>query len=469
MEIKLTFLGAAQNVTGSCYLLEADDYKILIDCGLYQEREFKDRNFEPFFILPKEIDAIILTHAHLDHCGRIPLLVQKGFKGKIYSTSATLDIAKIVLVDSAKIQKEDARYKRKRHEKEGRKSPFPIVPLYTKEDVEKTLPLFNSVKYGLDNKISENLTIKYHEAGHILGSASVEIAINQNGDIKKILFSGDMGRWDKPILEDPEFACNADYIVCESTYGNRIHDKVDDIKEKLLEVITKTYEKNGNIIIPSFAIERSQELLYFLGELKNEKKIPNLSIFLDSPMAVSVTEVFKKHPEMFDEQMLEKIKQGKSPLDAHGLFMAKTTKQSKALNTLKGTSIIIAGSGMCTGGRIKHHLLNNISNPNNSILFVGYQASGTLGRIILDKPDEVRILGQIKKIRSSIYKISGFSAHADQNELLKWLSNISEKPKKLFITHGEPESSKAFEKAVRKNLSWDTYIPNYKDTFDLTY
>lgn len=463
MRIKLSFLGAARNVTGSRFLVEADGLRVLVDCGLYQERDLRGRNWDPFPIPPKTIDAVLLTHAHLDHCGLLPKLVREGFGGKIYCTAATAEIARIILLDSAHIQEEDAEYKRRRHQREGRKGPYPEVPLYTTADAEKCLPLFSPVKYDQPVRINNVAEAVFRDAGHILGSSMIRLKIENNGDERTILFSGDVGRRDMPIIEDPSEFHQADYVLVESTYGDRVHEKAQDVDDRLADVINSTKQAGGNIVIPSFALERSQDLLYHLNELLLGDRIPHLMIFLDSPMAIRVTEVFKDHPELFDDEMAERVKKHLSPFAFHGLKMTRSTSESKAINHIRGTVIIIAGSGMCTGGRIKHHLVNNITRPECTILFIGYQAVGTLGRYLVGGPEEVRILGKKYPVKAKIVQIGGFSAHADKNELFRWLSGLTKAPKKVFVVHGESDSADHFRDFVSEKTGWDVSVPEYKD------
>ena len=462
MSIELSFLGAAQNVTGSRFLLQANGNRILIDCGLYQEREFRERNWNPFPVPPQSIDAVLLTHAHLDHCGYLPKLVKDGFTGKIYCTAATSEITKIILLDSAHIQEEDARYKRKRHRREGRKGKYPVVPLYTGEDVEACFDLFAPLAYEQTQQIAPGIQARFRDAGHILGASMIEVKINGNAQERTILFSGDVGRQDKPILQDPSFFDHADYVLVESTYGDRVHQATDSIKPDLEKVINSTHRAGGNIIVPSFAVERSQEVLYYLNELLIEKRIPRLAVVMDSPMAIKVTEVFEQHPELFDEEMLQRLRQESSPFDLPDLQMSRTTNQSKAINRIKGPTLIIAGSGMCTGGRVKHHLVHNISKAKCCILFVGYQAKGTLGRHIVDGAKEVRILGRNYHVKARIVQITGFSAHADRDELTKWLSALQKAPRRLFIVHGEADSANSFAEHIKKEKGWEVTVPTYE-------
>lgn len=463
MQIKLKFLGAAQNVTGSRFLLEANGVRALIDCGLYQERQLRERNWQRFTVPPESIDAVLLTHAHLDHCGLLPKLVREGFAGKIYCTAATSEIARIVLLDSAKLQEEDAEFKRKRHEREGRKGPYPEIPLYTTEDAQACLPLFSPVKYRQAVQIGDGLEATFYDAGHVLGSSIIRAKVRQHGQERIILFSGDIGRPGRPIICDPTVFDKADYVLIESTYGDRVHKAPQDTKKMIGDVINSTKRAGGNIVVPSFAVERSQEILYYINELLLADAIPHLMVFLDSPMATNVTKVFLRHPELYDEEMAELIKQDESPFSFPELKMVGTVDESKAINQIKGTVMVIAGSGMCTGGRIKYHLANNISRPESTIMFVGYQAAGTLGRHIVNGAKKVRILGQKHKVKAKVVQISGFSAHADRDELYNWLSELKVAPTKLFVVHGEPQSAQSFGNFVKEKTGWDIYVPKYED------
>ena len=467
MKIKLRFLGAASNVTGSSHLIEVNGTKVLIDCGLYQERQYKERNWNPFPIPPEKINAVLLTHAHLDHCGLLPKLVREGFKGKIYCTAPTAEIAQIILLDAAKIHEEDAEHKRKRHIKEGRKGPFPEKPLYTTEDAEICQQHFFPIDYKQAVTIGNGIEATLYDAGHVLGSSIVKIKASYDGEERIVLFSGDIGRPDRPIICDPTVFEKADYVLIESTYGDRNHKESGDVKEQIAAVINTTRKEHGNIIVPCFALERSQELLFYINELLAEKKIKPLSIFLDSPMASKITGVFQKHADLYCEKMTEYIKLHNSPFNLPGLELAGTHEQSKVINNIKKSIMVIAGSGMCTGGRIKYHLANNISKTQNTIMFVGYQAEGTLGRQIVDGAKEVRILGNMYPVRARIAKINGFSAHADQDELLAWLKELKTPPRSIFVVHGEAESSKNFSNYVREQTGWHVHVPTYQDEITL--
>jgi metallo-beta-lactamase family protein len=460
LKIKLTFLGAAGNVTGSCFLLETSGKRVLIDCGLFQEWELKSRNWQ-FPVPPGSIDAILLTHAHLDHSGRIPKLVKDGFRGKIYCTGVTIKLAKILLEDAGHIQEEDAINKAKRHEKEGRKGPNPELPLYTAEDATRTLPLFESVTYNEPVEIGNGITATFHDAGHVLGSAMIKVHIREGGEDKCIVFSGDIGRWNAPILRDPSVFERAHYVLVESTYANRRHDSLENIKDELTEVILSTLKAGGNLLVPSFALERTQEFLYYLRELRNEKRIPMMVAFLDSPMAIGITEIFNNHTEYFDKETMAVVDKGLSPFEFAGLKTTRTIEESKTINSIKGTVIIIAGSGMCTGGRIKHHLAANLARPESTVLFIGYQAGGTLGRQILDGADKVRLFGKYLPVYARVAHIDGFSAHADKDGLVKWLSAFKSPPRRVFVVHGEPEAAAGLGSVVKEQMGWNAYLPAY--------
>ncbi len=462
MEATIRFLGAAQNVTGSKYLLSVSGMNVLVDCGYYQERDFKTRNWEPFPFPPDRIDCLVLTHAHLDHCGLIPKLVREGFSGDIHCTSATAEIAKIVMLDSAHIQEEDAAFKQKRHAREKRKPKHEVIPLYTTEDAENSLEFFVPHPYDEPVSLGPDLEVAFFDAGHILGSAMVQFRVGTGTEAKVILFSGDIKQYDKPILQDPTVFEEADTVVMESTYGDRTHEDNADIDTLLADAVNAAKKKGGNLIIPSFAIGRTQEILYRLNELAIADRIPRLMTFVDSPMATNVTRVFKNHREMFDEETIDLLQARQSPFNMSNLKMVKSVQDSKAINHISGTTIIIAASGMCTGGRIKHHLAHNIGRQSSILLFVGYQANGTLGRIILEGgKEEVRILGNYYRVRAEIRKINGFSAHADQRELLDWVNGIKKGPSRIFVTHGEPRAAHTLADLLAADNTRDVIVPEY--------
>jgi metallo-beta-lactamase family protein len=368
-----------------------------------------------------------------------------------------------MLLDSGKIQEEDADFKRRRHEKENRKGPYPEVPLYTRDDAKAVYPLFSAVKYDQTVQVGDGVEATFYDAGHVLGSAMVRLKIEQDGEARTILFSGDVGRRNKPILNDPTFFEEADYVIVESTYGDRLLESPQDTANQLAEAINSTVKRGGNIVIPSFALERSQELLYYLNEFLLEGRIPRLPVFVDSPMAVEVTGVFERHPELFDQEMKKLLHQQRSPFDFPSLELTGTVEESKAINHIKGSAIIIAGSGMCTGGRIKHHLVNNISGEENTILFVGYQAAGTLGRQIVDGAKRVRILGQYYPVKARIAQLNGFSAHADRDGLVRWLSSLRKPPRRVFVTHGELDASQHLADLIKSRHGWETIVPSYQE------
>ena len=456
MDVKLSFMGATRGVTGSRYLIYAGKTALLVDCGLYQEREFLHRNWEKFRCVPSELQAILLTHAHLDHCGLLPRLVNQGFRGKVICTPATADIAKIILLDSAKIQEEDAAYKKKRHQREGRRGPYPEVPLYTTADAQDSIKLFEPVEYSQPTEIAEGIEATFHDAGHVLGSSMIRLRFKLNGERRSIVFSGDIGRWDRPMLEDPDVFKKTDYVVMESTYGDRRHEGSDEVSGKLAEIVNGAFAAGGNIIVPSFALQRAQEILYYLNMLLIEKKIPPLDVYVDSPMANKITEVYKRYADLYDAEMKKLLKLNQSPFNFTGLKVVETVEESKSLNQLGGTYMIIAGAGMVTGGRIKHHLANNIYKPESTVMFVGYQARGTLGRLILDGAKQVRIFGKQQPVNARITQIGGFSAHADRDELLKWISMLSAHPKHVFITHGEEDSAEEFSRVLQEKTGFST-------------
>ena len=462
--MKLQFLGATRQVTGSQHLLQVNGTKILVDCGMFQEREYLDRNWEPSQYSAEEIDALLLTHAHVDHCGRVPKLVKEGFRGEILATAASTELVELILRDSAKIQAEDVAYKKRRHRKERRRGKHPEEPLYTKADVERTLPLLRPVGYEEEVKLSDDVSVVFHDAGHILGSAIIEVKVNENGRSRRVLFSGDLGQQGKPIVRDPAVFANADVVVMESTYGDRDHEPGEDIESQLDDVINRTVQAGGNVVVPIFAIERAQEFLYYVSRLLHAGRIPQMPVFLDSPMAVDATAIFRRHRECFDVQAWQLISAGSSLFGFPGLRLVRSVEESKEINEQEGSSIILSPSGMCTAGRIKFHLRQNISREQSTILFVGYQAHGTLGRqIVSGKKPRVRIHGRDYPVAARVEQIRGFSGHADRTAMMRWLGYLQTPPERLFLVHGEEKQALAFAKHIEETLGWKVTVPEYRD------
>ncbi len=470
MEIK--FCGAAGSVTGSKHLVLCESFQFLVDCGMVQERENSSQNWEPFLDNPSQLDAVLLTHAHLDHCGLLPRLVKDGFKGAIYGTPATLELANLILLDSAHIQEEDAAYKRKRHARENRTPSRPVQTLYDQADVEKTTRLFKPIPYDKQVKIGSGVEVVFHEAGHILGSAFIEVLLSpqQSGDGKerRLLFSGDLGRANRPIIRDPEFYRGSNDIhdlFIESTYGDRVSDPIETVDDQLADAINRATERGGKVIMPVFAVERAQEMLFRLAMLRDANRISSdVPIFLDSPMAVEATMIFSRHKDVFDDQTLNLVQRAHELLT--NLSLLKTKEESKTLNKLTGPAIIMASAGMCNAGRIKHHLANHIESSKNMIVFLGYQAQGTLGRLILSGVSPVRILGEQHPVRAEIVQIRGLSGHADQSELLKWYSAIPSRPQTTFVVHGELSASEALAAKIREIApNTNVFVPRRGDVY----
>ena len=465
--MKIKFLGATHQVTGSSYLLETAGVKILVDCGMFQERDYSHRNWEAFPIPPDQIQYLLLTHVHQDHAGLVPKLVKEGFAGDILLTPASKELFPIVILDSARIQEEDAAFKKNRNDKEEQKEPYQETPLYTVHDAEKCFPLLKAVPYEEFLPLNDQVKVCFHDAGHILGSAMIEINFQEENESRNIIFSGDIGQFDTPLLNNPTVFDRADYVVMESTYGDRNHDNLQDIDDKLSIIVNDTIKAGGNVIIPTFAIERAQEILYHISLLARAKRIPYIVTFLDSPMAVEITKVFEQSKKYFDKQTLELFKDGQTPFDFPGLKLVESVEGSKAINLIKGSTIIMAGSGMITGGRIKHHLVREITRPESTLIFVGYQADGTLGRQILDGVSPVSILGQSYPVRMRIENINSLSAHAGMNDLQRWLNNFKAPPKHVFLTHGEEKSVLSLENYLNSKGGWEVSAPVYLEEYDL--
>jgi len=465
--MKLAFFGAARQVTGSCYFLDTGGLKLLIDCGLYQERSFLERNWEALPVPPEDLDFILLTHAHLDHSGLIPKVVRDGFSGTILTTDATADILSIALMDAAEIQEEDAAYKKRRHQKENRTVDHPVVPLYTVQDVQAAMPLVEEVDYDVPTELGRGVSVRFRDAGHILGSAMIEITVRERGAVRTLVFSGDIGQWNMPFVRDPSLFEAADYAVMESTYGDRDHEAPGHVEELLARTIRETVAAGGNVVIPTFAIERAQDLMYHLSRLVHAQAIPLVPVFLDSPMAREVTAAFERNDEFFDDETRRLFASGRNPFRFPGLTIVRTTEESKAINDARGPAVIMAGSGMITGGRIKHHLAHNISRPESTVLFVGYQARDTLGRKILEGEPEVRILGKTLPVRAKVAKINGFSAHADRAGLRRWLDGFKTPPRRLFVTHGDADVAAKTAEGIRRDRGWTVELPEYLEVWDL--
>lgn len=464
MSIELSFHGGVEGVTGSCHLLEAGGLTILVDCGLFQgEPEREEMNYEGFGFDPSSVDCMLLTHGHLDHCGRIPVLVKKGFRGKVISTSATLDIAKIVLMDTAHINEEDYVHSRRLLERRGE---TPREPLYTTLDALDAVGYFEppGASYGKPIQLNDRVRVTFRDAGHILGAAFIEIDVRDEG---RIVFSGDLGNTDKPIIRDPEFPADADIVVVESTYAERNHRSFDESVRELEGAVTETFRRGGNVLIPAFAIERAQDLLFVLRDSSQRGALPRLEVFLDSPMAISITDVMRRHPECFDEETKELFRGGRDPFGFPGLQFTRTPEESRRINEIKSNAIIIAGSGMMTGGRIRHHLKHNIWRRESSIVFVGYQARGTLGRQIVDGQKDVSIFDQPFRVNARVYTIGGFSSHAGRDTLLQWIGRCG-KPSHLFLVHGEEAGVDAFKARLEQDgLAREVHIPRMNEKFEL--
>jgi metallo-beta-lactamase family protein len=460
---KLTFLGATGTVTGSRFFLEIDGNSLLLDCGLFQGlKKNRLRNWEPFPIAPADLDRVFLTHAHIDHSGYLPRLCKQGFKGKVHCTHATHNLCEILLRDSGHLQEEDATWANKR----GFSKHKPALPLYTVEEAEKALSQFEPYHYGEDIFLTDSLRVKFKDAGHILGSSFIDVKSMNDGRTNKIVFSGDLGRPARPILRDPVQPFEVDYLILESTYGNRLHQNETPEKD-LAAVINASVERGGVLVIPSFAVGRTQQLLYALRELEEDKEIPSLPVYVDSPMAIDTTTVFENNKGCYG--LVAKVLEirGTSILKPQQLKFCRHRDESKALNEIKKNAIIISASGMATGGRILHHMRYRLPSGRNTILFIGHQAEGTRGRKILDGNPTVKIHGQDVPIKARVENISGFSAHADYNEILAWLMGFNRPPKQTFIVHGEPDASSSLAEKVTATLGWDVVIPKFQESFIL--
>ncbi len=468
--MKIKFCGASTGVTGSCHMLTSGEHKILLDCGQFQGGKAQDAlNYEKFPFEPSEIECVVLSHAHIDHCGRLPLLTKRGFEGKIYCTDATADLLSVMLKDSAYIHEKETEWKNRKAERAGREQ---VEPLYTIEDAEKTLSLVSPILYDQQIEINSDMKIVFNDAGHILGSAITELWVTEDDKESKIVFSGDLGMEGRPILRDPTYIKKADYVIMETTYGNRIHKELGSGVEKLIEIILNTTRRGGNVVIPSFAVGRTQELIYELNRFydsNNEyrKELDKIFVYIDSPMATTATEIFRRNAQVFDEETREYILKGDNPLEFKNLKFTRSSKESQDLNFNKEPKIIISASGMCEAGRIRHHLKHNLWNPKNSIVFVGYQGQGTLGRSLVEGIKMVTLFGEEIQVNAEIHNLEGFSGHADQNGLFAWLAHFEQKPKQIFLVHGEEESKKDFAKLVNEKLSYEPIVVMGNSEFEL--
>jgi metallo-beta-lactamase family protein len=464
---KITFWGGVGSVTGSKYLLEHDGRKVLVDCGLFQgDKELRERNWQDPPFSPTDIEAVIITHAHVDHTGWLPRLVKLGFAGEVFTSRATCDLLKILLPDSARLQEEEADY-RNRH---NLTSHSPALPLYDEDDAKAAIKLFHPVKNnGEFVQVCEGFSASFRVAGHILGASMVLVSMDgakADGSDVRFLFSGDLGHYDQPIVKDPAPPPNCDYLMCESTYGNRLHGEItSDVQ--LADIINAAYKRNAPILIPAFAVGRTQELLYMIRELEDENKIPSMPVVVDSPMAAQATQVYNRFSEEHDEEYASILAQKVHPLRTDWMRTASTREESKKLNDMKGARIIISSSGMLTGGRVLHHAMRILPNENATIIFVGYQAAGTTGRRILEGEKEVRIMKNWVPVRCNVEKVEGFSAHADWKAVIRWLSGLKSTPTTVFTTHGEPEAAEAMAGHIRDEFGWRVIAPEYGQTVEL--
>jgi metallo-beta-lactamase family protein len=461
---KITFLGAAGTVTGSKYLVEAGGKRLLVDCGLFQgPKELQQRNWNNLPVDPASIDWVLLTHAHIDHTGYIPRLVQNGFRGPIYSNAATHELCELLLLDSAHLQEEDAQYAARKNYS----SHHPPLPLYTVAEAQKSLTQFREIPRADVFSISPEFSVLPHDAGHILGSSWLELTITENGKQTLVVFSGDLGRYDQPILKDPEPPTRADFLLCESTYGDRDHP-AGSVADKLADVINRVAKRGGAVVIPSFAVGRTQTLMYYLRQLDSQQKIPRLPVYVDSPMAISVTGIYASHHEDHDADFTSLEQQGnKDPLDLLEVQMTRSVEDSKKINDVFSPCIIISASGMATGGRILHHLDRRLPDSRSAVLLVGFQAEGTNGRALQDGAQYLRLFGQEVPVRAEIVTLDQLSAHAGRNELLRWLSGFSAPPRQTFMVHGEPNALDALRAGIVTRFHWPVTVPAYLQSFDL--
>ncbi|MDY5422853.1 MBL fold metallo-hydrolase [Hornefia butyriciproducens] len=457
--MKIMFCGATTGVTGSCHLLKTENHNVLLDCGQFQGGKAQEAlNADPFPFEPSEVECMILSHAHIDHCGRIPLLVKRGFRGKIYCTDATADLLEVMLLDSAHIHEMDAQWQSKRNLRAGKP---PIDPLYTTEDAQEALKYVEPILYDQQIRLNDDMKIVFNDAGHILGSAITEIWVTEGERESKIVFSGDLGMKNRPILRDPVTIKKADCVIMETTYGNRNHAQNSMSVKQLIDIILKTTRRGGTVVIPSFAVGRTQELIYELNRFYEKsspdyrQELDKVDVIVDSPMATTATEVFRNNAQVFDEETKAYIMKGDNPLDFKNLRFTRSTEESRALNTDHTPKVIISASGMCEAGRIRHHLKHNLWDARNSVIFVGYQGEGTLGRSLIEGKKDITLFGEEVHVNAEIYNLEGFSGHADQNGLLEWISGFQQPPRQIFLVHGEEQSKKDFAKLIHDKLGYD--------------
>ena len=473
--MKITFLGATKTVTGSNYLVEAAGKKFLVDCGMWQGKaELEEENFQEFEFDPKEIDFVLLTHSHIDHYGRIPKLYNEGFKNKIYAHKATCDLCALMLPDSGHIQEMESEWKNRKRMRKGEK---PRDPLYTAEEAAKCLQIFEAVQYDEIIDITDQIHVRFNDAGHMLGSSIIELWVDEDGKTTKTVFTGDIGNNDIPLLSSPTMIEDTDYLVMESTYGSRLHIRNNEKAEMFLDIVSETLDNQGTVVIPSFAVGRTQEILYELNKLKDirtdeefrrkYRTLMRAPVYVDSPLAISATEVFRENMDLFDEETQKEIMNGDNPLEFPGLKFTMSTDESKALNESQEPCIIISASGMCEVGRIKHHLKHNLWNPNSTILFVGYQAPGTLGYNIVHGAKKVKIFGEEIAVNARVEYIEGYSGHADQEGLMNFIYSFIQKPKHIFLIHGEEESQEVLEQKIITDTNLPVTIPDFGDTYEL--
>ena len=464
--MKIIFLGATHEVTGSCYYLEGAGRKFLVDCGMEQGPNYYENEDLP--VAPGDLDFVLLTHAHMDHSGNLPALYAKGFQGPVYATDATCNLCDIMLRDSAHIQLFEAEWRNRKGRRQGKEE---FVPAYTMEDALGVLKNFVECPYDRVIHPAEGISVRFVDAGHLLGSSSIEVKITEEGQEKTIVFSGDIGNTNQPLIRDPQYLHNADYVVMESTYGDRSHGERPDYVRLLAEVIQETFDRGGNLVIPSFAVGRTQEMLYFIRQIKEERLVyghDGFKVFVDSPLANEATSIFAEHIyDCYDEEAMELIHKGINPLSFPGLKTSITSDDSKAINFDEDCKVIISASGMCDAGRIKHHLKHNLWNEKNTILFVGYQAIGTLGRSLLEGATDIKLFGEPVHVAAKILQMPGISGHADVNGLLDWAKAFEGKPKKVFVTHGEDSVTEIFAKRLRDELGYDTMAPFSGTSYDL--